>query len=65
MHLPARFLAGFGQCFDEILPVNVIHEYFLPPISPTHHIIDGTRIFDAQFAWHGVVGPLFDHLVKL
>jgi hypothetical protein len=33
MHLPAGFLAGFGQGLEEIVPVNVIQEDILTPVS--------------------------------
>jgi hypothetical protein len=34
MHLPAGFLTGLDQCFEEILPVNVVQENVIPPVSP-------------------------------
>ena len=59
--LPAKLfgvvLTGFGQRFDEILPVKAIQENVHTTISPTHHMIDGTSIFEAQFAWHGASPP--------
>ena len=33
-HNPAGFLAGIGQRLQEILPVNIIHENVLAPVSP-------------------------------
>ena len=56
MHLPVRLLARFGQGFDEVLPVNIVGEYPLLPVAAAHHMIHGTRILNAQFAWHSPRG---------
>ena len=40
MHLPVGFLACRGKCLDEVLPVNVIEEYILPPIIAAHGVRD-------------------------
>ena len=53
MHLPAGFLAGFGQGLEEIVPVNVIQEDILTPVSTTHDVVDRTWVFNAQLAGHG------------
>jgi hypothetical protein len=50
MHLPAGFLAGFGQGLEEIVPVNVIQEDILTPVSTTHDVVHRTRVFNAQLA---------------
>ena len=45
MHLPTGFLARFGQCLDEVLPIHVIDKNGLPPVSSAHDMIRGTGIF--------------------
>jgi hypothetical protein len=54
MHLPAGFLAGFGQGLEEIVPVNIIQEDILTPVSTTHDVVHRTRVFNAQLARHGL-----------
>jgi hypothetical protein len=44
MHLPAGFLPGFGQGLEEIVPVNVIQEDILTPVSTTHDVVHRTRV---------------------
>lgn len=39
MHLPAGFLAGLGQRLEKILPIHVIQENVLAPISAAHDVI--------------------------
>ena len=53
VHLPARLLAGFGQRFDEVLPVNIVAVYVLPPIPTAHDMIHRPGIFNANFSRHG------------
>jgi hypothetical protein len=53
MHLPAGFLAGFRQSFNEILPVHVVQEDILPPIAPAHDVIQRARILHSKLSWHG------------
>ena len=45
MHLPARFEAPYAQCCQEPLPILVIPEDRLAPVSPVHQVINGARIF--------------------
>jgi len=47
VNLPIGFLAGLGQRFQEILPVHVIQENILTPVTPAHDMIHRPRIFDA------------------
>ena len=54
MHLPIGLLASLRQRLDEILTVNVIEEDLLAAVAPAHDMIHCTRLFDAQFARHGV-----------
>ena len=49
MHLEAGFLAGFGQRFDEVLPIDVVHKNILPAISVAHY----------SDKWHPDMGPEF------
>jgi hypothetical protein len=49
----AGFLAGFGQGLEEIVPVNVIQEDILTPVSPTHDGVDRTGVFNARLAGQG------------
>jgi len=53
MHLPAGLLAGLSQGFNEVLPVNVVQEYLLPPLASAHNVIHGPGVLNAQFARHG------------
>ena len=52
MHLPIGFLARFRQRLDEVLPVHVIQENLLPPVTTAHDVIHRPRILDAQLARH-------------
>ena len=55
MHLPPGLLAPFSQCFEEILPINVIYEYVLLPISPIHDVVSCALKLDshrARDAWN-------------
>jgi hypothetical protein len=46
MHLPAGFLARFGQGFDQIVPVHIVQKNVFAPVAPAHHMIHGTGIFN-------------------
>jgi hypothetical protein len=59
MHLPSGLLARLGQGLYEVLPIHVIQENVLAPISSAHHVVDGVRIFNPYFARHG---PFFAFL---
>src|SRR2546426_9345039 len=50
MHLPIGLGAALPQRLHPPLPIRVILEYRLPPISPVHHMIDRTRILHPPFA---------------
>ena len=39
MHLPPCFLAPLSQSFEKVLPINVVEENVLPPVSPTHDVV--------------------------
>jgi hypothetical protein len=39
IHLPTGFPAGFGQGLDEAMPVHIVEENILPPVSPAHKMI--------------------------
>ena len=54
MNLPIRFLARLRQRLDEVLPVHVIKENPLPPVTSAHDVIHRPRILDAQLARHGL-----------
>jgi hypothetical protein len=40
VHLPFGFQTRFSQCFDKIVPVNVVHIDVLAPITPAHDVIN-------------------------
>jgi hypothetical protein len=46
--LPAGFLAGFGQGLEEIVPVNVIQEDILTPVSTTHDVVHRTPAYSMR-----------------
>ena len=52
MHLPAGFLAGLGQGFEKIPPIDIVQENLLAPVATARQVAYGTRIFDAQFSQH-------------
>jgi hypothetical protein len=43
-----RSLAGFLQGSQKHLPILIIGINGLPPISPAHHMINGSFILDAR-----------------
>jgi hypothetical protein len=47
VHLPVALLARFGQCLEKLLPIHIIEVYVVPPISTTHDVVNGTRIFNS------------------
>jgi hypothetical protein len=53
MHLPISLLASLRQRFEKILPIHVVQKNILLPVSAAHHVIHGSRIFNAQFSRHG------------
>ena len=54
-HLKTGFVAGFGQGFEKILPIDVIQENSFPPIAPAHDVINGSGIFDSRLARHAQI----------
>src|SRR5436309_3476636 len=52
MHLPIGLLAAFSERLYPPVPIRVVFENRLPPISPVHHVIDRTRILHPQLARH-------------
>jgi len=52
MHLPAGFLAGFGQRSEKVLSIDIIHEDVLAPVAPIHDVINRSRILDSHHSWH-------------
>ena len=57
MHLPIGLLTRLRQRLQKILSINVIHINILPPISPTHDVVDSSRIFHSHLSWHCFVLP--------
>src|SRR6266511_1468173 len=52
MHLPVGLGTALGQRFQETLPVGVIFEDGLFPITPIHYMINGSLKFHSQLARH-------------
>src|SRR6266542_1591196 len=52
MHLPIGLGTALGQRFQETLPVGIVLEDRLPPITPIHHVVKGSLILHSQLAWH-------------
>jgi hypothetical protein len=52
MHLPTRLFASFGQSLDKVVPINIVEKNLFSSITPAHHMIPGSRIFETEFAWH-------------
>src|SRR6266496_1554354 len=57
MHVPVRLATALAQGGQEQFPILVIPEDRLPPIPPTHHVIDRPWIFDTQLARHSPTLP--------
>ena len=57
MHLPGGFLAGFSQGLEQVLAIDVVQVDSLAAVAPAHDVVDGTRVLDAQLAWHGGSEP--------
>ncbi len=55
VELPAGLLTRFSQSLEEVLPVNVIQEDILPPVSSAHHMVNGTRVLNTDFARHEAI----------
>src|ERR1022692_1383840 len=52
MNLPACFVARFAEGFQKTLPILIVLENRLSPVSPVHDVIDRSRILHSQFARH-------------
>src|SRR4051794_698069 len=52
VNLPIGFLASLRERFQQVLPVNVVHENILAPITAIHDVIDRARIFNSQLPGH-------------
>ena len=52
MHLPAGFLARFGQGFDEIVPVHIVQKDVVAPVTPAHHTCPAVARVKADDTWH-------------
>jgi hypothetical protein len=64
VHLPAGFLAGFSQRFEEIMPVNVVEKDILAPIAAAHQVVNRTRKLNSKLAGHWSAFKLRAHLRK-
>jgi len=53
MYLPTGLLAGLGQGFNKVLPINVVQKYLLAPVATPHDVIHCAGVLDAQFPRHG------------
>ena len=53
MHLPAGLQAGFSECLEEILAVNIVEIDVFAPIAAAQHVVNGTGILDPDLTWHG------------
>jgi hypothetical protein len=56
MNLPPGLLAGFGEGLEEILPVHIVEEDVLAPVTAAHDVVNGAWKFDSQFSRHGDIG---------
>jgi hypothetical protein len=52
MDLPAGLPAGFAQGFGEAKPIFVTAEDGFAAVAAIHDVVDGARVFDAEFAGH-------------
>ena len=53
LELPNCTRAAISLIDSVVASIHVIQENVLAPISSAHRVIDGTRIFNPQFAPHG------------
>ena len=47
MDLPTGLLAGLAQGGEKALAVLVIRVNVLPPVTPVHDVVNGTRVLDS------------------
>ncbi len=52
MHLPGRFLAGFGQSIQKKRAVPVAQENRLAAVATIDDVIDRSGIFNAESSGH-------------
>jgi hypothetical protein len=52
VHLPGGLLAGFLNRSDKAPPVQIVQKDPLGMIAPVHHVVNCTRILNAQLAGH-------------
>ena len=52
MNLPGGFEAALSECFEGALPVKIVLKYDLSPIPAIHKMVNGSRIFQAEFSGH-------------
>ena len=52
MHLPPGFLAPLSQSFEKILPINVVGENVLPPVSSIHDVVNCALVLNSHRARH-------------
>jgi len=50
--LPSSFLCCLFQSLKESSPVVIIQKDYLSPVSPAHHMVDSTFVFDPKLACH-------------
>jgi hypothetical protein len=63
MDLPIGLLAGLLEGQQKQLPILIIEIDRLPPITPVHDMIDGSRKFNAQWSWR--MGSTFEPSVNV
>ena len=52
MNLPSGFLTRLGQGLEKVLPIHVVQKDVFAAVATVHHMINGTGIFDSDFARH-------------
>jgi hypothetical protein len=57
VHLPAGFIARFGQGFEKTVPVVVVPENAFPTVTAIHQMVDSAGILHSEFARHGGTLP--------
>src|SRR5260221_13688323 len=53
VNLPSGFLAALCQRLEVILAIHVVQKDGLAAIPAAHDMVNSSRIFNSQFAWHG------------
>jgi hypothetical protein len=52
MHQETGLVAGFGEGFQEVLPIDVAGKYVLPAVAAAHDVVKGIGVLDAHEPWH-------------